>query len=104
MTEFTKIETIIPAGAYFTVSTGVYSDYYVSGIFRALKDIDANVLRSQWLKDHPDNVAGYRFDEIAFLAWVVREGLLEPVPSFEWHLCDYSRASEMRVWDAGDDA
>ena len=104
MTEFTKIETIIPAGAYLTVSTGEYSDYSVSGVFRALKNIDADALRAQWLKDHPDNIEHYRFDEDAFLAWVAKEGFLEPVPSFEWHLCDYSRASEMRVWDAGDAA
>lgn len=88
---------LIPAGVLFTVTTGEYSDYGVSGVFRALAPIDASALREEWLAEHPEQREDYRFREGAFLGWVARKGFLEPVDCFEWHLCDYSRASEMSV-------
>ena len=96
-----KIEVVIPAGSLLTVSTGEYSDYGVWGVFRALKDIDAQALRAQWLADHPDQAARYAFDDRAFFAWVCVQGIVEAVPSAEWHLGDYGRAEEMTV-DLGD--
>jgi len=100
-----KQQAVIPAGATFTVSTGEYSDYGVHGVFRALKDIDPAKLAADWLKKHPDQAESYQFDERKFLGEAFRAGLFEHIPSFEWHLCDYSRISEMDVtppaeWEA----
>jgi hypothetical protein len=89
---------IIPAGFLLTVTTGCYSDYSVSGVFRAKADIDAAGLRAEWLSDHPEQAEDYAFDESAFLGWIARRGLIEPMDCFEWHLGDYSCASEMRVY------
>lgn len=95
--EMAKIAVVIPPGSLLTVSTGCYSNYIVHGVFRALKPVDADALRSVWLTAHPDEAEAYSFDEYAFLAWVAAEGYLEALPSFEWHLADYSRASEMTI-------
>ena len=92
-----KIEVVIPAGSLLTVSTGEYSDYSVWGVFRALKDIDAQALREQWLADHPEQTAPYQFNEYKFFAWVASQGVVEAVPSAVWHLGDYGRAEEMAV-------
>lgn len=91
-----KFETI-PAGTLLTISTGCYSDYYVRGVFRACKDIDADALSKQWLTLHPEQSDGYRFREDDFLAWLAVSGYLEDVPSWEWHLSNYSRIDEMMV-------
>ena len=103
-----KQQTVIPAGATFTISTGEYSDYSVHGVFRALKDIDPQKLADDWLEKHPDEGRDFGdngpyhgwllgFNESKFLGEAFRAGLFEHVPSFEWHLCDYSRISEMEV-------
>lgn len=92
-----KRMVIIPAGALFTVSAGAYSDYTVHGVFRALAPIDAEALRTAWLVEHPNEKSDYEFREWAFLSWVTRQGLIDPVTSYEWHLSDYSRSSEMSV-------
>lgn len=88
---------IIPAGSLLTVTTGVYSDYCVRGVFRATANIDASALRDAWLKEHPEQDGEYTFREAEFLGWAARQGLIEPLDCFEWHLSDYSRASEMTV-------
>lgn len=87
----------IPKGALMTVTTGCYSDYSVSGVFRALAKIDVEALRSEWLKDHPEQSQDYSFDDSAFLADMTKRGLLECVECWELHLGDYSRASEIWV-------
>lgn len=92
-----KQQTIIPAGVTFTVSTGEYSDYLVHGVFRALKDIDPQKLAENWLQKHPDEAQNYTFNERKFLGEAFRAGLFEHVPSFEWHLSNYSKISEMEV-------
>ena len=92
-----KKHTVIPAGSTFTVPTGAYSDYTVQGVFRALQDIDPDEIVAKWLEKHPDQAESYHFDESKFLAEVFRAGLFEHVPSFEWHLCDYSEISAMEV-------
>ena len=58
----------IPAGAIFTVTSGEYSDFSVRGVFRALKEIDADALVDAYLFEHPDNRGHYRFEEATFLA------------------------------------
>ena len=92
-----KKHVVIPAGSTFTVSTGEYSDYSVHGVFRALKEIDPKKLADDWLERYPNEAEGDSFNESKFLGEAFRAGLFEHVPSFEWHLCDYSEISEMDV-------
>lgn len=69
-----KRPTAIAAGTLVVLSTGSYSDFYVEGVYRALKDINPGELRA------------HRIDEYGltkFLAWLVREGYLEHIPSRE---------------------
>ena len=87
--------TIIPAGALFTVSTGEYSDYTVWGVFRATVDIDTAAELSEWLKAHPDQGDAYNFEDHEFFADVARRGLVEALPSYEWHLSDYRSSMGM---------
>jgi hypothetical protein len=98
-----KKMVVIPAGSLLTISVGAYSDYTVYGVFRALKDIDAEDIRDRWLTNNPQQGENYHFDESEFLGWVTREGFLEPIESFEWHLADYSNCSEMWVDAPGGD-
>jgi len=87
----------IPKGSLLTITSGVYSDYSVRGVFRALKDIDGDALRGVWLRNHPEQAEEYRFKEDDFLAWLAREGYIEDVPSWEFHLSSYSSSSEMWI-------
>jgi hypothetical protein len=86
----------IPKGAIFTITTGVYSDYSVHGVFRAKEDIDVETLRDLWIVAHPDQQEDYYFNEIEFLASL--SGILEPIDAFEWHLSNYSCVKEMNVY------
>lgn len=87
----------IPAGSLLTVSSGTYSDYSITGVFRAKADIDAAALLDEWLRLHPEQAKEYRFREHEFMGWVARKDLLEAIPCFEWHITDYSNASDMCV-------
>lgn len=87
----------IPKGSLLYISTGEYSDYCVTGVFRALDDIDPNALRDAYLAEHPEESKPYHFSVMKFLAYVAKRGLLEDIPSFEWHLGDYSCADSMFV-------
>lgn len=89
-----KCAVPIPAGMVFTVTTGVYSDYFVRGVFRAKAEIDTSALMAEWLCDHPKQTQAYSFSEDEFLGWVCRKGLIEPIDSFEWHLSDYGCAED----------
>lgn len=87
----------IPKGTLFSITNDEYSSYSLHGHFRALADIDAEQLRSQWLAAHPEQATQYNFDEDKFLAWVWKLQIMEPVDCFEWHLHDYGDADKMDV-------
>lgn len=91
-----KKQTVIPAGALLTVTTGEYSDYVVDGVFRAARDIDAEALYSAWVSTRKPLRPGLltAFDAAAFLAHATREGFLEPVASLEWHLPQWTDAGD----------
>ena len=87
----------IPAGSLLTISTGEYSDYTISGVFRAKTEIDASALRDEWFRLHPEQSDGYRFREAEFLGWLYRNGVLESVSCFEWHITGCYRGVSMWV-------
>ena len=88
----------IPEGSLVRVSSGSYSDYTVDGVYRALKEIDPNLMIRGWLEAHPEQSEKYDFEYYHFLEWLVETGFLRPVDSIEWHLCDYSDSEEMSVY------
>jgi hypothetical protein len=85
----------IPKGATFTVTSGCYSDFMVQGVFLARAEIDVERLRDEWLAAHPEQNKQYSFNDSGFLASMA--ALMEPIESWELHLCDYSNADEIRV-------
>ena len=89
----------IPAGSIFTVTTGELSSYGISGVFRAVSNLDPESLRESYLVEYPEQREEYCFRGHTFLAWLARRGLIETVPCLEWHLYDYGCAGEMRVYD-----
>jgi hypothetical protein len=92
----------IPAGALLTITTGAYSDYCIKGVFRAIKTLDCDALKSAWILLHPDQAGDYNFDDSQFIAWLAVEGLIEPVDCFEWYLGDYGHIETMSVEQLGD--
>lgn len=93
-----KRSAIIPKGMLFTITRGVYSDLENLGVFRALKDIDADVLLKKWFEDNPEQSKDYGFKDTKFLAQMVKDGVLEDVPSMEFHLHDYGCSGEHYVY------
>jgi hypothetical protein len=87
----------IPAGALVIISSGAYSDYGVFGVFRAVKEIDPDALRDDWVARHPDQAESFRFNSDGFLSEMTTSGLLEQVPCYEYHLCDYSSVRDMWI-------
>lgn len=93
----TKRMREIRTGETIVFSTGEYSDYYIQGTFRALRDIDPEAELEAWLQEHPEQRKDNNFDSCRFLAWIISGGLVEPTDYVEWHLDDYGKASAMRL-------
>jgi hypothetical protein len=92
-----KLQTVIPSGSLFTMTTGVYSDYTVHGVFKALKDINIEELKSKWAYDHPEELNSYNFKEFKFFGSLFKDKYFECVDSVELHLGDYSRIEEVGI-------
>src|SRR5271156_2715900 len=90
----------IPAGALLTITTGIYSDYNISGVFRARVEIDTDELLSNWFGAHPIQSSGYRFDDVEFLASISH--MLEPVECYEFHLSNDGQMGEHTVEKIGE--
>jgi hypothetical protein len=90
-----KVPVVIPAGALFTITAGEYSDFSVDGVFRALKDIDGERLRGEWLAQRPvpDSI-----DAPRFTAWLALNGFLEQIPAFELHLDGYDGEATVETY------
>lgn len=81
--------TTIPAGTIFLVSTDCYSSYSVRAVCRALRDLQPDQLRAEWLAAHPEQAGTYKFSEHEFLTSLVVSGAVEELSAMEWHLGDY---------------
>jgi hypothetical protein len=98
-----KLLTPFTKGELITISAGCFSDYYVEGVFRVLRDFDPTEVGTQYATQY---VASRRLpgaevnlyyiqhfydveeDTLDFYAWLIHEGYLEVVESREWHLGD----------------
>lgn len=86
-----KTTTDIGKGDLLTIATGEYSDYSVLGVFRALKQFNPDVEVKRYKDSHPTE-DGDEYRELSdFVAWLGAEGLVETVPSREWHIGSYGR-------------
>ena len=59
----------IKQGQFFSVESGIYSDYRVHGFGQALKDFDGNQQLAEFAKDRQSASLDY------FLSWLVKRGL-----------------------------
>lgn len=84
----------IPKGSLITVTSGMYSDYTIDGIFKAVELLDPKQLLEEWLILHPEEREYYGFNDYKFIAWLHIRNLIEPVECYEWHLEDYSNPEE----------
>jgi hypothetical protein len=82
-----KRQTPIPAGAIFTATSGEYSDFCISGVFRALKEIDVD-----WAMESYEKYRTEREDvpdRDGFLAYLIRAEYIEQLEAWELHLGSY---------------
>jgi len=75
-----KTERIIPAESLFLITTGIYSDFGIEGLYRALVDIDLGTLHREYA------ASKRRWSDTDFLAWltVTHSLQFEIVPYYEW--------------------
>lgn len=86
---------IIPVNVIFPITAGEFDDYRIIGIFKALQDLDVEFIRQNWLKRYPDS--NNYFDHYEFLKTAIKDGLIEPIEMYNFHLHNYSDISEMEI-------
>lgn len=77
------------AGTIFVVTSGEYSDYGLSGTFRARCDFWWNDVLEAWLKTNEKQSGDYHGDFRAFLKHLETEDLVEHVTIPKIHIGDY---------------
>lgn len=80
-------------------SSGEYSDYGLSGMCLALKDIDVSSLRDKYIELHPEQMAKYSLKEDQFLDFLKQGEYIKPVAFKEWYMGSYSSIDAMHVTD-----
>ncbi|MCK5606151.1 hypothetical protein KAR91_29905 [Candidatus Pacearchaeota archaeon] len=94
-----EIVPMFKVGELMTVSSGSYSDYCVQGLFKVLRDFNAQEQMVLWvnetgrvMSEHADVEADYRqkqrTKDIVFLAWLNEKGFVEDVPYRELNIGD----------------
>lgn len=86
---------IAKAGTLLCLDEGGYSSYCVVGFFVVLKDFSPMEKLEKYLKSNPEQKEHYRFESDAFLAGLLKEGLLVEVTYGTLHLGDYSTAESV---------
>lgn len=82
---------LISMNTMFYLSTGEYSDYSIGGIFYALKDLNTDALKKEFIRTRKEEEeyssnTYYWFDSHAFGAWLVKENYAISVDVTEWWL------------------
>lgn len=80
-------------------SSGQYSDYTVSGMCLALRDIDVSSVRDKYIELYPGQMAKYAFKDHMFLDYLKSEGYIKLIPFKELYMGGYSSIDSMRVTD-----
>jgi hypothetical protein len=91
----------VKQGQILAITTGAYSDYTLRDHVRALRDFDTTdeiarfmkegdyIAPAEWDEDGPPSVYD---SDIRFIAWAIRERLIEPLSEnevVEWHVGEY---------------
>ena len=100
---FAGVDMKIKQGQILAITTGVYSDYTLRDHVRALRDFDTASEVGRFVKEG-DYIAPPDWDEngepsiygseTRFIAWAIREGLIEPLSKnevIEWHIGSYEQ-------------
>ena len=87
----------IPAGTLLLLTQGEYSSYGVRAVGRAACDLDPRSLINEWTASNPPKNELWKFDEHAFIAWLVATGKVEELSATEWYLGDYGDVDYVTV-------
>ena len=79
----------VQAGQVILLSDGRYSDYSVSGILRAIVDVDMNEMLRKWLMENPDKADLPYFDVAEYVSYLFKCGAFEPIEYEEYGMGDY---------------
>lgn len=96
----------VKAGTLLAVSDGSYSSYQIKGFFVVLTDFQHEELLQEFcpVDTVPDNPTRVHFEPTAFLAFLLRKGLLLEVNYNELWCGDYGRAygdDGVKLWSHG---
>lgn len=90
----TDKQMVAKAGRLLCVDHGEYSDYSVRGFFVVLKDFEPRERLEAYLAEHSDQRDRYTFDDDAFLAALIAQGLLLEIEYSTMYTGAYSSHSE----------
>ena len=90
-------KAIAKAGSLLCVDQGEYSDYTVMGFFVVLRDFSPKAALEEHLATNPEQRENYRFSADAFLADLLRQGLLLEVSYATLHLGGYGHFAEVSL-------
>lgn len=89
-----KNERIIKKRKVFVVTRGIYSDYELYLVCRALVDIDIDGLKEEYFQEYPKQKEEYEFSFERFVAWlIINKKVCEELDYYEWHVGSYSKAN-----------
>lgn len=86
----------ISKGQIVAITTGEYSDYCLRDHMRALQDFETG---EEMTRFKCETDGKYPSEQAGFLAWTIREGILEPIESsevVEFHIGNYGGLSDFR--------
>ena len=90
----TKQYVSIPPRKILLISSGIYDDYSISGIYRTLKEIHPDKIMKEWLDTHPEQQQRHYFKSREAIAHLLTNKFLAELPHFEWHTDDYGTPDE----------
>lgn len=79
----------IAQGETLLFSSGQYSDYGVNDVAVAMVTFDLHAQLEAWLTAHPEQREHYCFEQREFLAHLMKEQLVKPLPYREVFLGSY---------------
>lgn len=83
-----EAKSVIPQGSIFVLTLGEFDEqrYGITGVFRALVDIDHVALVEAWFKKYPHRRRYYQFGDSEFVKEVLLTGYAEQIPALEWNV------------------
>lgn len=88
---------VFTRGELVALSSGEYSDYRVDGLFKVLKDFDAQILLVEWAEETGRKLEkgvveiDYLNENIKFIGWLNKKGYIEHMDYRELHTGSYGK-------------